>query len=49
MKPNKLCFEAQFNNNHRKICRTLAYTKGEAIKKFKEFYPDDVITKIYEP
>ena len=49
MKNNKICFEAQFDGNSRKSCRTLAKNKKEAIKSFKEIYPDWQITKIYEP
>lgn len=49
MEPRKLCFEAQFNGNPKLICRTLAYTEKEARKQFKKVYPNDIITKIYEP
>lgn len=45
----KLVFEAQFNNNPKNICRTLAHTEAEAKKELQEFYPNDTITKIYEP
>lgn len=49
MESKKLCFEAQFNNNPRLICRTLAFSEKEAIENFKECYPNDVVTKIYQP
>lgn len=49
MESKRKCFEAQFNGKPKNICRTLAYTKEQAIEKFKECYPNDVVTKIYEP
>ena len=45
----KKLYEAQFDNNSKSICRVSAIDKKEAIKKFKEIYPDKIVTKIYEP
>ena len=45
----KKLYEAQFDNNTRSICRVFAITKEEAIYKFKQIYPDKIVTKIYEP
>ena len=44
-----ILFEAQFNNNSKLICRTFATSKEDAIKQFKVVYPNDTVTKIYEP
>jgi len=45
----KKVFEAQFNNQPKSIDRTLAFNKDEALKNFNAFYPNDQVTKIYEP
>jgi hypothetical protein len=45
----KTLYEAQFDNNSQSICRVSATDKKEAIEKFKEVYPNKVVTKIYEP
>ena len=45
----KTLYEAQFDNNSKSICRTFAKSKEEAIEKFKDVYPDKLVTKIYEP
>ena len=45
----KILYEAQFDNNSKSICRVSAKDKKQAIEKFKEVYPDKVVTKIYEP
>ena len=45
----KTLYEAQFDNNSKSICRVFAKDKKEAIEKFKDVYPDKVVTKIYEP
>ena len=45
----KILYEAQFYFKKNFICRVFAYSEKEAIEKFKEIYPDKVVTKIYEP
>jgi hypothetical protein len=45
----KTLYEAQFDNNSRSICRVFATTEQEAIYKFRQIYPDKIVTKIYEP
>lgn len=45
----KTLYEAQFDNNSKSICRVFAKDETEAIAKFKEVYPDKIVTKIYEP